>query len=96
MKKLILLSAVIAGAAGCAATHQWGAETPLWNEHGAVVDAMVRKQVANPNVIANPPSGVVESYDGVLVDKTLQKHRGNLGDAKKVEKSISVGAGARL
>ena len=96
MNKLIMISASLLLFVGCAATHQWGAEVPEWQEPGLAVNQMVRKQVANPNVIANPPAGVVQAYDGERTDNAIRAYRSVQGDVKDVEKPIQVGNDGNL
>ena len=96
MKKLLMISAALLFVAGCAATHQWGAEEPEWQEHGVVVEEMVRRQVANPTVINNPPVGVIEAYDGQQLDTAIRAHRQQVGNAKSVDTPIQTGTGGRL
>ena len=96
MNKLIVTSAAVVLVAGCQATHQWGAEQPEWQENGASVRHMVRRQVANPNVIGNPPDGVVEAYDGQRTDVLIRAHRQQSGNAKSVEKPIQASSSGRL
>ena len=96
MNKLIVTSAAVVLVAGCQATHQWGAEQPEWQENGASVRQMVRRQVANPNVIGNPPDGVVSAYDGQRTDTLIRAYRQQAGDAKTVEKPIQMTNSGRL
>jgi type IV pilus biogenesis protein CpaD/CtpE len=92
MNRLLLLSAALLTMTGCAETQQWGAETPPPLDHGMVVKQMIRGQVANPNVIRNPPEGVVEGADGERTDKVVQAHRQALGNAQTIAQPIRTGA----
>ena len=96
MNKTILLSAIFLLSTGCAATHQWVSETPHWTELGTAYNLMVTKQVANPNVILNPPAGVIEAGDGQVADEVIKTYRDTFGTATEVDTAISVGAGATL
>ena len=91
MNKLIFLCTTLSVVSGCSAVHQWGAETPRWTP-GLVVDEVATLQVANPNVIDNPPPGVVVGQDGTKGIGIIKAYRESVGDANKVREVITPSA----
>jgi hypothetical protein len=83
-----LLSGLLSG---CGAVHQWGAETPPWTP-GLVADEVAVLQVANPNVIDNPPPGVVVGQDGPKGVAIIKAYRESLGDAGRIREVITPSA----
>ncbi len=69
-KSIVVFSAVVLSY-GCAETPEW---TP-----GQDVTKMVELQVANKDVIDNPPEGVVAGYNGARGETVMKAYRSGEG-----------------
>lgn len=81
-KSIVVISAVVLSY-GCAETPEW---TP-----GLDVKQMVELQVANKDVIDNPPEGVVAGYNGSRGETVMKAYRSGEG-GQNVKKPISTSA----
>jgi hypothetical protein len=81
-KSIVVISAVVLSY-GCAETPEW---TP-----GQDVKKMVELQVANKDVIDNPPEGVVAGYNGARGETVMKAYRSGEG-GKNVKKPITASA----
>lgn len=81
-KSIVVISAVVLSY-GCAETPEW---TP-----GEDVRKMVELQVANKDVIDNPPEGVVAGYNGAKGETVMKGYRSGEG-GRNVKKPITASA----